>query len=230
MLNGIGLSKIMKYDFFFFMESDNIFSDDDFIKLDDLSNQMLVNDKHLIFFKNQWISEHNEHHINYETLIFGGKVNYFLDNMPLSSTIEEYIQMYSPNRESLYNIVLEKIFFNKLSHLEDQILIINGSSKNFFFNSIINKYFITNICDVVTNNLNDAYVLFISNFSDRNLIYEINSIDKEFSIGMWHFNGIHEDTHIVVKSLDGEILDRKSFIVSEFDRDKINEKANFNFN
>jgi hypothetical protein len=62
------------------------------------------------------------------------------------------------------------------------------------------------------------------------LIYEINSIDKEFSIGMWHFNGIHEDTHIVVKSLDGEILDRKSFIVSEFDRDKINEKANFNFN
>lgn len=229
MLNGIGLSKIMKYDFFFFMESDNIFSDDDFIKLDDLSNQMLINNKHLIFFKNQWISEHNEHHINYETLIFGGKVNYFLDNMTLPSTTEEYIQMYSPNREDLYNIVLEKIFFNKLSHLEDNILIINGTSKNLFSNSIINKYFITNICDVVTNNKNDDYILFISNFSDRNLIYEINSIDKEFFVGMWSFNGINEDTHIVVKSLDGEILDRKSFIVSEFDRNKISEKANLNF-
>ena len=46
---------------------------------------------------------------------------------------------------------------------------------------------------------------------------------------MWHFNGINEDTHIVVKSLDGEILDRKSFIVSEFDRNKISEKARINF-
>ena len=227
--NGIGLSKIMKYDFFFFMESDNIFSDSDFIKLDDLSNQMLVNDKHLIFFKNQWISEHNEHHINYETLIFGGEVNYFLENMPLPSTIEEYIQMYLPNRDALHNIVLEKIFFNKLSHLEYQILIINESSKNFFQNSVINKYFITNICDVVVNNRDDSYILFISNFSDRNLIYEINSVNKEFFTGMWYFNGINEDTHIVVKSLDGEILDRKSFIVSEFDRNKISEKANLNF-
>lgn len=230
MLNGIGLSKIMKYDFFFFMESDNVFSDDDFIKLDDLSNQMLFNNKHLIFFKNQWVSEHNEHHINYETLIFGGEVNYFLDNMPLASTISEYVQMYSPNREYLYNIVLEKIFFNKLSHLEDHIFIINGTSKTFFSNSIINKYFLTNICDVVTNNLNEAYVLFISNFSDRNLIYEINSISKEFSVGMWYFDGIHKDTNIIVKSLDGEVLDRKSFIVSEFNRDSISKKGIINFN
>lgn len=228
MLNGIGLSRIMKYDFFFFMESDNIFSDSDFIRLDDLSNQMVVNNKHLIFFKNQWISEHNESHINYETLIFGGEVSYFLENMPLPSTIIEYIQMYSPNRDASHNIVLEKIFFNKLSHLEDNIFIINGSSKNFFSGSIINKYFITNICDVVTNNKND-YILFISNFSDRNLIYEINSNIIEFFPGMWNFNGINEDTHIVVKSLDGEILDRKSFIISEFDREKIIEKANFNF-
>jgi hypothetical protein len=227
MLNGIGLSRILKYDFFFFMESDNIFSDDDFIRLDDLSNQMLINNKHLIFFKNQWISEHNEHHINYETLIFGGEVNYFLENMSLPSTIEEYIQMYSPNRDALYNIILEKIFFNKLSHLEDEIFIINESSKNFFTSSIINKYFITNICDVVINN--DDYILFISNFSGRNLIYEINSIDKDFFPGMWSFNGINEDTHIVVKDLSGEVLDRKSFIISEFDRNKIGEKANFNF-
>ena len=227
MLNGIGLSRILKYDFFFFMESDNIFSDDDFIRLDDLSNQMLINNKHLIFFKNQWISEHNEHHINYETLIFGGEVNYFLENISLPSTIEEYIQMYSPNRDALYNIILEKIFFNKLSHLEDEIFIINESSKNFFTSSIINKYFITNICDVVINN--DDYILFISNFSGRNLIYEINSIDKDFFPGMWSFNGINEDTHIVVKDLSGEVLDRKSFIISEFDRNKIGEKANFNF-
>ena len=229
MLNGVGLSKIMKYDFFFFMESDNVFSDDDFIKLDDLSSQMLMSNKNLVFFKNQWISEHNEHHINYETLIFGGKVNYFLDNMNLPSTIEEYIQMYSPNRDALYNIVLEKIFFNKLSHLEDQIFIIDGSSKNFFTSSVINKYFITNICDIVISNRDDNYILFISNFSDRNLIYEINSNSIEFSIGMWHFNGINEDTHIIVKSLDGEILDRKSFIVSEFDREKISEKSNIKF-
>lgn len=229
MLNGVGLSKIMKYDFFFFMESDNVFSDDDFIKLDDLSSQMLMSNKNLVFFKNQWISEHNEHHINYETLIFGGKVNYFLDNMNLPSTIEEYIQMYSPNRDDLYNIVLEKIFFNKLSHLENQIFIIDGSSKNFFTSSVINKYFITNICDIVISNRDDNYILFISNFSDRNLIYEINSNSIEFSIGMWHFNGINEDTHIIVKSLDGEILDRKSFIVSEFDREKISEKSNIKF-
>lgn len=229
MLNGVGLSKIMKYDFFFFMESDNVFSDDDFIKLDDLSSQMLMSNKNLVFFKNQWISEHNEHHINYETLIFGGKVNYFLDNMNLPSTIEEYIQMYSPNRDALYNIVLEKIFFNKLSHLEDQIFIIDGSSKNFFTSSVINKYFITNICDIVISNRDDNYILFISNFSDRNLIYEINSNSIEFSIGMWHFNGINEDTHIIVKSLDGEVLDRKSFIVSEFDREKISEKSNIKF-
>jgi hypothetical protein len=229
MLNGIGLSKIMKYDFFFFMESDNIFSDDNFIKLDDLSNQMLINNKHLIFFKNQWISEHNESHVNYETLIFGGKVNYFLDNMPLPSTIIEYIQMYSPNKDGLYNLILEKIFFNKLSHLEEQIFIINESSKTFFSNSIINKYFITNICDVVVSNIDNNYILFISNFSGCNLIYEINSINKDFFPGMWYFNGISEDTYIVVKTEDGEILDRKSFIVSEFNRDKISEKANLFF-
>ena len=229
MLNGIGLSKIMKYDFFFFMESDNIFSDDDFIRLDDLSNQMLVNDKHLIFFKNQWISEHGEAHTNYETLIFGGKVNYFLDNMPLPSTTEEYTQIYFPNNEVFDSVVLEKIFFSKLSHLEDEIFIINDSSKAFFSNSIINKYFITNICDVTVNNKDNNYILFISNFSGCNLIYEINSISKEFFPGMWHFNAIHEDTHIVVKSLDGEILDRKSFIVSNFDRNKISEKARINF-
>ena len=229
MLNGIGLSRIMKYDFFFFMESDNIFSDDNFIKLDDLSNQMLINNKHLIFFKNQWISEHNESHVNYETLIFGGKVNYFLDNMPLPSTIIEYIQMYSPNKDGLYTLILEKIFFNKLSHLEEQIFIINESSKTFFSNSIINKYFITNICDVVVSNIDNNYILFISNFSGCNLIYEINSINKDFFPGMWHFNGISEDTYIVVKTEDGEILDRKSFIVSEFNRDKISEKANLFF-
>ena len=167
--------------------------------------------------------------MNYETLIFGGKVNYFLDNMSLPSTTEEYIQLYFPNNEDFNSVVLEKIFFSKLSHLEDQIFIIDEPSKAFFSNSIINKYFITNICDVVVNNKDDRYILFISNFSDRNLIYEINSISKEFFPTMWHFNGINEDTHIVVKSLDGEILDRKSFIVSEFDRKKISEKANINF-
>ena len=149
--------------------------------------------------------------------------------MPLPSTTEEYTQIYFPNNEVFDSVVLEKIFFSKLSHLEDEIFIINDSSKKFFQNSVINKYFITNICDVVTNNKNDNYILFISNFSGCNMIYEINSISKEFFPGMWHFNGINEDTHIVVKSLDGEILDRKSFIVSEFDRNKISEKARINF-
>ena len=127
-LNGVGLSKIMKYDFFFFMESDNIFSDDDFIKLDDLSNQMLLNNKHLIFFKNQWISEYGESHVNYETLIFGGEVNYFLDNMPLPSTISEYIQMYSPSKDALHNVVFEKIFFKKIQVSNIQVFKRNQGS------------------------------------------------------------------------------------------------------
>jgi hypothetical protein len=90
MKKSITFAKALEYDFFWFMEADCIFSDEDLTKFDNLQKQMFIEDKQLIFFKPEGFREHRFNSEVYETLIFGGSPLHFLAKWTPPSTLEEW--------------------------------------------------------------------------------------------------------------------------------------------
>ena len=76
MLNGISFAKYLGYDYFIYMESDNIIHPDDFIKLDETINDLYVQDKKMFFFNYKL-----EKSFIYESLMFGGTPDLFLNKI-----------------------------------------------------------------------------------------------------------------------------------------------------
>jgi hypothetical protein len=84
------LARSLDYESFLFLEYDNIFDEKDFIKINNIFD-ILENKKAVFFnFSAPGIPVSPSNPLAFETMIFGGNVNFFLDNIALPNTFEKW--------------------------------------------------------------------------------------------------------------------------------------------
>lgn len=157
MKNGINMAKILGYDTFIFMEADIILGKKDLEQLDFMLYKMDRMDKKMLFFKPEEYRGTDNSYV-YETLLFGGKTDFFIDTFQPPVDLKEWLF-----KEMGYT--LEQTFYEKFKHLESEYLIINNHSSEIFRDSQVNlmRYGLFN-CDVIHNETHaDEPVLFIMN-------------------------------------------------------------------
>lgn len=143
MKKSITFARALRYDFFWFMEADCIFSDNDLIRFDALRKQMFDEGKHMIFFKPRDFREHMFNSQVYETLIFGGSPICFLSKWEPPSTLGEW-------RVSNMSHMLEYDFYIKFKQSENDYLLIDQHSSDYFNTSQINIFrYGAFICDAL---------------------------------------------------------------------------------
>ena len=221
MFTSINLSKLLQYDFFYFLESDNLFSELDIIKLDNLALDMFNRDKKMVLFK-----DINEGHEIYETLIFGGIPEYFLDIITLPRTIDEYIEL---GFESTLEISIHK----KLKPYEPNFYVINEFSNKFFNTSIINKFSQTSFkCEIIGNNLDDKLLLWLNNdLLNKNNVDFILGLEKiTLTPSSWHIRFVNVGDELTVKIIDGDLITTKNFKITKENINTFLEKGMVYFN
>lgn len=219
--NALALAKHHGYEFFYHVESDNIFSDEDIKKLDDLREKMFKTGKELILFG----YEHDGTQI-YESLIFGGKPSYFLYKMQLPLYVEDFERL---NIE----YTLETTFHSNLKANEHEFLIINEPSSSFFNTSEINKVNNFSQMEVLHDVANDKYVLWISNLiQNPESIYVIVNDSQKFELvpNAWIMLPILTDNPININVNESGIIKNKIFTFAPEDKVFYSNKATILYN
>jgi hypothetical protein len=221
--NGVNLCKNLGYEFFYFTECDNLISETDLNKLEFLRKSMFEEDKKMIAF--QYVNE--GYHIN-ETLIFGGCPKYFIKNIKLPITKYEFLNYISTTDTSL-----EKIFYNKTKNQNSNFLLIDVPSYSFFSESKINKISHDYCVEVIGNDRDDSLILWLTNFSHKNIInFKING-GNEFSLvpREWFFDIISLDKNldIDVEINDNGYITHKKFEITEDNLEYYKNKGTFKY-
>jgi hypothetical protein len=156
MSNGFHLAKSLGYTHFVFMECDVIFNLQDLHKLEIWMQNLKDENKDMLFFKPEGY-RYNDSYV-YETLLFGGKVDYFLNRFKPPTTEEEWMT-------SNMGHSLELTFFEKFKDDEHNFIIIDDHSSSIFTLSEVNilRYGLFN-CELSYNETDEHLpVLFIIN-------------------------------------------------------------------
>lgn len=205
MINGIGLANQLGYDFFLYIEADNIFSDNDFDRINNLRQLMFDDNKKMIFF-NPMIEGDLA---SYESLIFAGVPSFFVENSNLST---------DSNHSAYKGISLERLFFANFSKYSDQFIVIQNATNNYFNTSSINKISNHYIVEVIGNNQDDRLILWIQNdhFSKYPLTISINS-EPSFIVtpGSFFYNYVNTELPLSILVNDGETTFTKNFPLTE---------------
>jgi len=185
MNTSLHLAKALKYDQFIFTESDVVMHPEDLEKLNGYLEDMTVQNKKMVFFKHEEYRDCGSY--VYETLLFAGDVNYFLDTFIPPLNVHEWLS--SPMGHTF-----ELSFFEKFSHDEDKFIIINDHSSAIFDKSDVNllRYGLFN-CEMVHNEYHpDQPVLFIMNSlvleeSKHVNIYKNKELVAQLTMGKNHY-------------------------------------------
>lgn len=232
MKKSISLAKTLGYNFFWFMESDCLFSDDDLIKFDTLRDQMFREDKDMVFFKPKDFKEHMFNSQVYETLIFGGKPLYFLAKWKPPTTINEWI-------DNKMNHMLEYDFYVKYKDDENNFLIINEHSSDYFTNSEINIFrYESFICETLYYNNNQVVIFRYNSSYNKNTYKTVTKLDgvqvdeSHFCKGCYTYsfhdiNGSKFDLDIYENDVYSHT---KTFILNEENLPLFRKKGVFKFN
>jgi hypothetical protein len=225
MVTSLNMASGLGYDNFIFTEFDNIFHVDDFDKLHGLMSRMEKENKNMVFFRPSFKNELG-FISSYSTLIFGGKITWFLGNLNLPTTIESYETWVTGQR----SFVLENIFYNKLSAFESEFIIEPNLIENYLEKSVINKYSQSIVCEPCVSNNHSDFFLFIYNFSDKNILIHINSNKFILASNGWHHRPITTDMDLVIcDEKTGEVLIKKFLKLSLLNRDEISKKSIIKF-
>lgn len=154
-LLSLKMCEIWGYKSFLYLEYDNYFSDEDLNKINDIFNKSLLEKKIWICnFKN----EYNQ--IFYESRLFAGDITFFLENIKLPNSINEWqtIEPYASSSDTL-----ELIFPKIMQHLnEEYIFFTNVSVCEFFKNSQIDLIHAFSSVNIAYNSeFKDSPILFI---------------------------------------------------------------------
>jgi hypothetical protein len=156
MNNALRLCQSLKHEWFIFTEADVILNETDRARLFEMVSELKTSGKNMLFFKPEHFRECNSH--VYETLLFAGNVNYFLNTFQPPMNLAEW--MATP-----MGYTLELSFFERFSKDEETFQIINEHSSTFFKDSEVNilRYGLINNVLLQSNNPDKPIVLFISN-------------------------------------------------------------------
>jgi hypothetical protein len=156
MTSALHLAKAMGYEQFVFTECDVIFNIEDLRMLEAWMDQMVNENKKMLFFKPEGY-RYNDSYV-YETLLFGGEIQYFLDTFIPPITEEEWLAKNMGHS-------LELSFYEKFVQDEERFLILNDHSSNILTKSDVNilRYGLFN-CELLYNETdNHLPILFIMN-------------------------------------------------------------------
>lgn len=213
------LAKALKYDQFIFTESDVVMHPEDLQKLNSYLNDMTAQGKKMVFFKPEDYRDCNSY--VYETLLFAGDVNYFLDTFVPPLNVQEWL-------DTPMGYTLELSFFERFSHDEDKFLIINDHSSVIFDKSDVNllRYGLFN-CEMLHNETSpDEPVLFIMNsliINERRhidvLVDDVFQTSTQLHKGMYWFKSYNTDGNKVTVRVYNEdksyLYFTKSFTLSK---------------
>ena len=198
MKNALHLAKGLGYERFVFTECDVVLHPNDLKKLEFYLFKMTKAGKKMIFFKPEYYRGTNDSYV-YETLLFAGNVDFFLEKFTPPTTTNEWLFM-----EMGYT--LEQSFFEKFGDEESNYLIINDHSSDVFRDSRVNmyRYGLFN-CEVVHNDrFPEEPLLFIMNslVEDERKFIEI-TINNETNLiilnkGSYWFNSYKFDSSEIV--------------------------------
>lgn len=218
MFNSIKFALNNYYDFFFFLEFDNLFSENDLLKLDSFRQQMIEDNKMLFFFKPETFRECNSY--VYETLMFGGSPKFFLDKFQPPRNFNEWLRVNM-------GYTLELSFYEQFSPYESEYLIIPEHCVHIFNTSEINKFRYRLVDGIIAYNkiVESEPQLFLFN-EDLNsgvkkaYIYKNNELYKtlDLSFKSWYLDKLCYDNSIIkidIFSEDNILEVSKTYIMSE---------------
>lgn len=139
----------LKFDNFFYMEYDNIIHDEDLVKITDMFTSLETKKAFFCRASDDWL----------ESRIFAGNVDFFVKNLSMPTSYEEWIstEPYSSRHETLE--ILFSIVFRQ--HLND-VHLFTGFNKDYFANSKIDLFSISQEINIVYNNeQHDLPLLFL---------------------------------------------------------------------
>lgn len=233
----INLSKILGYENFIFTEADVLLVNQDLEKLISFINQMVNENKKMLFFKPKEYRCINGSEV-YETLLFGGNVNYFLNTFQPPLSVEEWLNL-------PMGYTLELSFYEKFSKDESNFLIVNDHSSIIFNNSDVNilRYGFFN-CEMIYNLPDPSKVmLFIMNYSLKEdnvkyiTVYKNNVLFNKINLyqhSYWFIDFEIDNSTIIVEIYIDEnktiLEESKKFILNQELLTNSKEKGLFEFN
>jgi len=233
MFNSIKFVEDNYYDFFFFLEFDNLFSEDDLLKLDSFRKQMIDNNQELLFFRPETFRECDSY--VYETLMFGGCPKFFLDKFQPPRNFNEWIRVNM-------GYTLELSFYEQFSPYESQYLVIPEHCVNIFNTSDINKFRYRLVDGVIVYNkvIESEPQLFLFN-EDFNsgikkvYVYKNNELYKTFDLKFksWFLDKLNYDDSIIkvdIFSEDNILEVSKTYKMSEDLKEFYKTKAYIDYN
>lgn len=158
----LNFAKNLDYDFFYYCEYDNIFSDIDLNKINELESILLLNNKKIGVF--------GEDNGRYQTIFFFGYIENFMNNFYLPKTKEEW--------QSKYTGPFEDILYSELQKHKNDIFEFENIFEYFNNSSKIAYHVCVQTVAIINNKDNEKIpLLYIYNFNDVNkLPYKIYNI------------------------------------------------------
>lgn len=198
MRKSVTFAKALGYKFFWFMEADCLFSDEDLVKYDELRDRMFKEEKDMVFFKPEGFREHVFNSQVYETLIFGGNPTYFVAKWKLPTTLEEW-------RAGEMSHMLEYDFYVKFKDDEHNYLIINDHSSTYFGSSEINIFrYGAFICEALYLNDDHVVILRFNSSYNQNTYKTVTRVDGVYAAESFFCKGCYEHS---AHQLNGAVLE-----------------------
>jgi hypothetical protein len=199
----ISTAQRMGYEYFYFLECDNLISEKDLSTFDNFLQEMIHAEKKMIFHRYQF----NEGYY-YHTLLFGGNAEYFVQKIKLPTNYDAY---------HAFNItgILERDFYEHLGVNESDFLIKecyeDGAMEGFRTSEMNRISAIGIVCEVLPSQT--GYYLFLMNNTSREIIYYVgeNQIVLTFG-GYWYCPASEK---MEVRIVDGKYSLEKRFELTE---------------
>lgn len=229
MKKSITFARALKYDFFWFMEADCVFSDRDLVRFDALRKQMFDEDKYLIYFKPKGFVEHRFGSQVYETLIFGGSPVYFLAKWTPPATLKEW-------RASDMSHMLEYDFYVKYRDSENDYLIIDDHSSTYFDSSRINIFrYGAFTCEALYHDDNSVVIFRYNTFYNQNTYRTVTRVNGEVVAEAFFCKGCYaHSTHELNGSVfeidiyeDDKYSYTKTFVLTKENLELFKKKGTF---
>lgn len=179
--NALSLASAHEYQFFYWTDFDNIFSEEDINKLQELKNQIIQNNKNFIFFKPQnavWeIGCVTMYDVYYETFLFGGKTEHFIQKFDkyFPKSLKEYNEKFGTLIEGR-PACAEHYIYAAFEEEKDSSIIIDSFVKDYFKSSNINQSSSNSHsgikCIILPAN-NGKHYLFIANYNLLKYLYTV---------------------------------------------------------
>lgn len=205
-INGLNFARSKKYDLFFYMESDNLLDSFDLTKLEELLKQCVLTNKKGVLFK--YIADGSD---MYESLMFGGEPDFFLKNLPLPISVNDFINID-------VGLTLEQHFYHHLNKHSDEIFEVESTSKNYFTKSLINKNSNCAFVEILKDITHNRLILFTANYRENNydISFQINEESKyNLSPNSWYFIPIATEGSLIVKIYELDNIVEKQFCLDK---------------